>query len=189
MLPLTNLFELKNEIYKPQIQYTPQKLNEILQSLLHERAMKMDASYVGAVSRDGAANLAVVLQGFFLLQIVWHENTKPTHTDVLAFDIQRGRDHGLQPYYKYLEVCNNNKQVTGWTDFEPFISKEVSKMRKIPEFFPNFRVFQLLGKLQNVYDSWQDVDLIIGGISEKTFNGTVGPTFSCILGTMKENNL
>lgn len=53
VLPLTNLFELKNEIYKPQIQYTPQKLNEILQSLLHERAMKMDASYVGAVSRDG----------------------------------------------------------------------------------------------------------------------------------------
>lgn len=52
MLPLTNLFELKNEIYKPQIQYTPEKLNEILQSLLHERAMKMDASYVGAVSRN-----------------------------------------------------------------------------------------------------------------------------------------
>lgn len=50
ILPLTNLFELKNEIYKPQLGYTSKKLNVILQSLLHERAMKMDASYVGSVS-------------------------------------------------------------------------------------------------------------------------------------------
>lgn len=138
VLPLTNLFELKNEIYKPQIHYNLQKFDEIFQSLLHERAMKMDASYVGAVSREGEANSALDLQDFFFfLQIVWHENTKPTHTDVLAFDIQRGRDHGLQPYYKYLEVCNNNKHINGWADFEPFISKEVSEFRKIPEGFSN----------------------------------------------------
>ncbi|EDW04876.1 GH23458 [Drosophila grimshawi] len=106
ILPLTKLFELKNEIYKPRLQYTSKKLNEILQSLLHERAMKMDSSYVDA--------------------LVWHEPTKPAHADVLAFDIQRGRDHGLQPYYKYLEICNRNKKITSWSDFEDFIPKEVS---------------------------------------------------------------
>ncbi|EDV93845.1 GH19553, partial [Drosophila grimshawi] len=143
ILPLTKLFELKNEIYKPRLQYTSKKLNEILQSLLHERAMKMDSSYVDA--------------------LVWHEPTKPAHADVLAFDIQRGRDHGLQPYYKYLEICNRNKKITSWSDFEDFIPKE------------------LVDKLKTIYNSWTHVDLIVGGISEHTFNGTVGPTFSCIL--------
>ncbi|XP_030564102.1 chorion peroxidase [Drosophila novamexicana] len=143
ILPLTNLFELKNEIYKPQLGYTSKKLNVILQSLLHERAMKMDASYVGS--------------------IVWHEQTKPAHADILAFDIQRGRDHGLQPYYKYLEACSNNTKITDWKDFEPLIPKE------------------LVHKLKSVYKSWTDVDLIIGGISERTITGTVGPTFNCIL--------
>ncbi|KAH8406545.1 hypothetical protein KR215_007101, partial [Drosophila sulfurigaster] len=164
VLPLTNLFELKNEIYTPQIQYTPQKLNEILQSLLHERAMKMDASYVGA--------------------IVWHERTKPTHADVLAFDIQRGRDHGLQPYYKYLEACSNTKKVTGWADFEPYIPREVSKGNN-HKFHYRLNLYisalQILDKLKNLYRECKDVDLIIGGISERIVNGTVGPTFSCIL--------
>lgn len=45
----TNLFVLKNEIYKPHLQYTTQKLNEILESLLHQRAMQMDSSYADSV--------------------------------------------------------------------------------------------------------------------------------------------
>ncbi|XP_030370312.1 chorion peroxidase [Scaptodrosophila lebanonensis] len=138
------LFALKEEIYKPRLQYTAGKLNDILQSLLHQRAMKMDASYVS--------------------DLVWHEaiGTKPTHADVLAFDIQRGRDHGLQPYFKYLEVCKNIK-INNWKDFERFIPKDH------------------VDKLKDIYESWEDVDLIVGGISERTNDGTVGPTFSCIL--------
>lgn len=49
-LPTTSLFELKEETYKPSLQYTTQKLNEILESLLNQRAMKMDAAYAGDVS-------------------------------------------------------------------------------------------------------------------------------------------
>ncbi|KAH8382233.1 hypothetical protein KR009_002509, partial [Drosophila setifemur] len=148
-LPTTNVFELRNEIYKPHLQYTAQKLNEILDSLLHQRAMKMDSAYAG--------------------DVVWHKNTKPTHADILAFDIQRGRDHGLQPYYKYLEVCSNIRSVNDWTDFENLIPKEN------------------LDKLKNIYSRWTDVDLIVGGISERTVNGSVGPTFSCILSEQFRN--
>lgn len=53
------------------------------------------------------------------------DNKRPTHSDILAFDIQRGRDHGLQPYVKYLEICKNIK-INDWTDLERFISREVS---------------------------------------------------------------
>ncbi|XP_017000798.2 chorion peroxidase isoform X2 [Drosophila takahashii] len=142
-LPTTNLFELKEEIYKPKLQYTSSKLNEILESLLNQQAMDMDSTYAGGV--------------------VWHKNTKPTHADILAFDIQRGRDHGLLPYHKYLESCVLSKPVTSWRDFEQYIPKDV------------------LDKLKTIYSSWSDVDLIVGGISERPVHGSVGPTFSCII--------
>ncbi|BFF91654.1 chorion peroxidase [Drosophila madeirensis] len=139
----TDLFVLKDQIYRPRIQYTAKKLDQILHSVLNQRALKMDSSYAGGV--------------------VWHENTKPGHADILAFDIQRGRDHGLQPYCKYLEVCSQIGPVTGWSDFEKFIPRNA------------------LDKMKNIYSSWTEVDLIVGGIAERTVNGTVGATFGCIL--------
>nr|XP_036677518.1 chorion peroxidase-like [Drosophila suzukii] len=142
-LPTTNLFELKEEIYKPKLQYTSAKLNDILESILNQQTMDMDSTYAGGV--------------------VWHKSTKPTHADILAFDIQRGRDHGLLPYYRYLESCFLSKPVTSWKDLEHFIPKDV------------------LEKLKTIYSSWADVDLIVGGISEKPVRGSVGPTFSCII--------
>ncbi|XP_017103338.2 salivary peroxidase/catechol oxidase [Drosophila bipectinata] len=145
----TNLFVLKNEIYKPHLEYTTHKLNEILESLLHQRAMQMDAAYAESV--------------------VWPKNTKPTHADILAFDIQRGRDHGVQPYYKYMEVCNGIDLVDDWSDFARFIPKET------------------LDKLKTIYSSWKDVDLIVGGISETPVNGALGPTFNCVLAEQFRN--
>lgn len=142
-LPTKNLFELKEEIYKPKLQYTSQKLNNILESLLNQETMKMDAAYSGGV--------------------VWHKDTKPTHADILAFDIQRGRDHGLLPYYRYLESCVLSRPVESWKDFEHFIPSDV------------------LDKLKTIYASWADVDLIVGGISENPVHGSIGPTFSCII--------
>uniref|UniRef100_A0A6P4ECN0 Peroxidase n=1 Tax=Drosophila rhopaloa TaxID=1041015 RepID=A0A6P4ECN0_DRORH len=142
-LPSTSLFELKEEIYKPQLEYTSKKLNDILESLLNQESMKMDAAYSGG--------------------IVWHKDTKPTTADILAFDIQRGRDHGLLPYHRYLESCSLSRPVNSWKDFEQFIPKDV------------------LDKLKTIYNSWSDVDLIVGGISEMPVHGSVGPTFSCII--------
>ncbi|KAI8119521.1 Chorion peroxidase [Lucilia cuprina] len=142
----TNIFYLKDEIYSPSIEYTSDKLDQILYSLLMQQAMKMDASYVESLTSDLA------------------NNKRPTHSDILAFDIQRGRDHGLQPYFKYLEICNNVK-INSWNDLQKFINPED------------------LNKLKNGYSSWRDIDLIVGGISEMSAkNATVGPTFQCIIG-------
>lgn len=49
---------------------------------------------------------------------------KDVGTDVLALDILRGRDHGMNGYAKYLEFCTNTK-VQNWTDFQPYINQEV----------------------------------------------------------------
>ncbi|XP_037943284.1 peroxidase-like protein 3 [Teleopsis dalmanni] len=99
----------------------------------------------------------------FFLKLILLNNLRPSHADILAFDIQRGRDHGLQGYVKYLEICENTK-ITSWKDLEKYINKEE------------------IEKLKSVYSDWADIDLIVGGISEIPKTGsTVGTTFTCIL--------
>lgn len=46
----SNVFALKKEIYNPTFQYTTKKFNDVLYSLLHQKAMKMDATYENSVS-------------------------------------------------------------------------------------------------------------------------------------------
>lgn len=53
-----------------------------------------------------------------------NEEQKSVGTDVLALDILRGRDHGMNNYVKYLELCTN-KPIGNWTDLKQFISDEV----------------------------------------------------------------
>ncbi|XP_061391453.1 peroxidase [Musca vetustissima] len=142
-VPPTDIFTLKDQLYNSNISYTAQKLDEILNAVIHQRTMRMDNSYVES--------------------LVSNSVRRPTHSDALAFDIQRGRDHGLQPYYKYLEVCTNVK-ISKWDDLKQFIAAED------------------IEKLKKVYQNWQDIDLIVGGISEiPAKDAAVGPTFQCII--------
>ncbi|XP_073816093.1 immune-regulated catalase [Musca autumnalis] len=141
--PPTDIFTLKEQLYNTNISYTSNKIDAILNAILHQRTMNMDNSYVESLVPDSAR--------------------RPTHSDALAFDIQRGRDHGLQPYYKYLEICTNVK-ISKWDDLKQFIANED------------------IEKLKKVYQNWQDIDLIVGGISEiPAKDAAVGPTFQCII--------
>lgn len=45
-------------------------------------------------------------------------------TDVFALDILRGRDHGLAPYVKYLELCTN-QTINDWPDLRPYVDEQV----------------------------------------------------------------
>lgn len=49
---------------------------------------------------------------------------KNVGTDVLALDIHRGRDHGLNSYTKYLERCTNTT-IRSWFDLNSYINHEV----------------------------------------------------------------
>lgn len=44
----------------------------------------------------------------------------------LALDIQRGRDHGLAGYTKYLEKCANT-EIRNWKSLETYIGTNVRR--------------------------------------------------------------
>ncbi|XP_055330843.1 peroxidase-like [Paramacrobiotus metropolitanus] len=86
--------------------------------------------------------------------------------DLPAIDIQRGRDHGLQPYVKYRELCQLRV---------PKNFLDLKRMRIMPE--------PVVDRLAKVYNSVEDIDLFVGGTVENhVANGRVGPTFACIIG-------
>ncbi|CAD7091912.1 unnamed protein product [Hermetia illucens] len=80
----------------------------------------------------------------------------------MALDIQRGRDHGLAGYTKYLEKCANT-EIRNWKSLETYIGTNE------------------LNLLKSMYRNVDDIDLIIGAMSEKQTNGLLGVTFSCII--------
>ncbi|CAF0930096.1 unnamed protein product [Brachionus calyciflorus] len=92
------------------------------------------------------------------------ENNIFSAVDLLATNIQRGRDHGLQPYVKYVKHCHGI-DVTTFDDLKTLILS------------PN------IASLQSVYENVADIDLYAGGLMEKrTSNFTLAPaTFACIV--------
>ncbi|XP_052091220.1 myeloperoxidase-like isoform X2 [Mytilus californianus] len=84
--------------------------------------------------------------------------TTPPGSDLFSLNIQRGRDQGVPAYNEWRKFCGLRK----------------------------FRSFDEFGKfgsnLALVYKKVDEVDLYIGGLLEEGENGSVGPTFSCIIG-------
>ncbi|GAU89159.1 hypothetical protein RvY_01743 [Ramazzottius varieornatus] len=86
--------------------------------------------------------------------------------DMPAIDIQRGRDHGLQPYVKYRALCQLRV---------PKSFRDLKKMNIMPA--------EVVDRLATAYRSVEDVDLYVGGTVENhVAGGRVGPTFGCIIG-------
>merc|ERR1711902_464053 len=84
--------------------------------------------------------------------------------DLVAVNIQRGRDHGLPGYNKYKEICTGEK------------AQDFSDLTRVmdPE---NVR------QLQSVYRHVDDIDLYVGGFLEKAHEDSIlGPVFKCIIG-------
>jgi peroxidase len=50
-----------------------------------------------------------------------YPNGTTTASDLLAINIQRGRDHGLQPYYKYVQACTG-KTITSFDNLSTLMS-------------------------------------------------------------------
>ena len=82
----------------------------------------------------------------------------------MAINVQRGRDHGLPSYNAYRKRCGLAPMIS-WND----------RPKEQDEHF--------WLKLKDVYEKVDDIDLYLGGVSEKNVKGgAVGPTFACIIG-------
>merc|ERR1711860_172927 len=86
--------------------------------------------------------------------------------DLVALNIQRGRDHGLPTWNDYREACGLAK-INGW--------KMVAESVSSPE---------LVARIQSLYKNVDDIDLFLGGVIEKPREqgSIVGPTFRCLIG-------
>nr|CAH0110196.1 unnamed protein product [Daphnia galeata] len=87
--------------------------------------------------------------------------------DLISFNIQRGRDHGLPSYVSMLYYLASNFLLqTQPTSFEHLLPRTP---------------LEVVSAMKSVYESVYDVDLYIGGVTEKPLpNAELGPTFAGI---------
>ncbi|XP_050084113.1 peroxidase [Anopheles aquasalis] len=150
-VPLQTLF------YRPKDLRKRDYFRQLVDSVLHQPAMALDTAYV-----DDVAHL---LFGA----------TRQIGLDVLALDIQRGRDHGLARYVDYYALCNGVR-IDDWNQLAGVVRPED------------------LAILRSTYARVQDVDLIVGGVAEQPAKATVGgaivgPTFACLIREQIERSL
>jgi len=103
---------------------------------------------------------------FFSIELLNHLfQTHDAHfgLDLMSFNIQRGRDHGLPGYNAFRELCGlpRVRDWNGYTDV-------------MPGFF--------VEALRQIYKHVDDVDVFIAGMGEKPAKGSlIGPTFKCLI--------
>ena len=79
--------------------------------------------------------------------------------DLISLNLQRGRDHGLQGYNAFRELCGFGR---------------AEKFSQLSDLIP----VKIVERLKLIYADVDDVDLFIGGISEAAAVGSLlGPTF------------
>ncbi|XP_037782099.1 peroxidase-like [Penaeus monodon] len=93
-------------------------------------------------------------------------SNKPFGLDLVALNVQRGRDHGLPGYTALRAACRGGGSKV--RDFEDLVEDMDQGV---------------VDSLKRVYSHVDDIDLFIGGVSERPLpSGVLGPTFTCILG-------
>ncbi|CAC5395141.1 PXDN [Mytilus coruscus] len=93
--------------------------------------------------------------------------TKPGNGfDLIALNIQRGRDHGLPSYNKFRKFCGLQPALT--FGYSAIGLRDMS--------------YEAASALQKMYRHPDDIDLFSGGLSETPVQGgLVGPTFGCLI--------
>jgi len=143
----TGMIPLSETFFNPELIYTPGELDKFLVGLATQPRQKFDNIFSDQVTNH-------LFQG----------KNKSFGMDLVALNIQRGRDHGLPGYNAFRELCGLTRV------------KEFSYLKDlIPE--------KIVERLQLIYDDVDDIDLFIGGVSEVPApGGLLGPTFRCIVG-------
>lgn len=95
-------------------------LESILSGLLDDQAAKFDS------------NFADTLQNHLFENVL--PDNRITAIDLLAANINRGRDHGIPPYFKYRDICGGKKPTDFDTLLEVMIPSKVNKLRSLYKY-------------------------------------------------------
>ncbi|KAG1654695.1 Peroxidasin [Nymphon striatum] len=139
---------LREHFFNPDIIAEGDTLQEILRGLVMVESEALDPSLSSEVTNH----------------LFEDKHIKYSGLDLAALNIQRGRDHGLAGYIKYLDPLYH-QTVTNFNDLKKIFSRDTIK------------------KLKKLYTSVEDIDLFTGGLLEKPLpGGLVGSTFGYIIG-------
>ena len=134
-------FELANYL-----QNNGDGMEQILNGLIQQAALKNDRF----VSED-------------VTDFLFANNGQHPGSDLIARNIQRGRDHGLPGYNDFRKVCQLPQACT-WDSAPDEISPSDWEL------------------LSTLYDDPRDIDLFVAGMAETPYaGGIVGRTFNCLL--------
>ncbi|XP_021931926.1 peroxidasin homolog [Zootermopsis nevadensis] len=139
---------LRDGFFNPDIIYQVHMIDEIIRGLVSTPMENMDQFVTGEITNHLFEDRHIPHSG----------------VDLIALNIQRGRDHAIRPYNDYRALCNL-KRASGFEDLS----------REIPP--------EVIVRLKQIYATVDDIDLFPGGMSERPLQGgLVGPTFACIIG-------
>lgn len=131
---------LQHNYLNPQLLVGKKGLENLLRGMINQKSQRLDLNY----DDD--------LRHFWLGGL-----------DVLAVDMQRGRDHGLAAYMHYRELCGL-PPTTSFEDLSDVMTDTTIK------------------SLQRVYEDPIDIELVVGIMSEIPLEGSLlGPTATCLI--------
>ncbi|XP_037793052.1 chorion peroxidase-like [Penaeus monodon] len=137
--------EMSSVLMNPFVIYTKGAVTELIRGEVAQNAAKVDPFFTPQVTGK-------LFRG-----------DMPFGMDLVALNMQRGRDHGLAPYSRVRMACGL-----------PLITK-FKQLRRVMDN-------GVVQSLKRVYKHVDDIDLFIGGMAETPVKGSlVGPTFACIL--------
>jgi len=141
------VMNLKEVFFQPKEMKEPGFFDGLLRGLVLDSSKAADSDFVDEVRNH-----------------LFEKSDKSGGLDLVAINIQRGRDHGIPGYNKYREICLGSK-ATEWSQF---------RSNMLPEH---------VSHLKKMYRSIDDVDLYVGGFLEQPHEDSlIGPVYKCIIG-------
>ncbi|RWS11097.1 Peroxidase-like protein, partial [Dinothrombium tinctorium] len=119
---------------------------------------------------------------------LYRPKDSPYGLDLPAFNVQRGRDHGLPGYVNYLKFCFDEK-IYSWEQLDQYMpTSQRLRLQKIYKYANPSLLTSLNHYIPVNCRSVYDIDLFTAGLAEFPLPGAaVGPTFTCIIGIQMYN--
>ena len=142
----TSSVTLREVFFDPHLLYDPQRLTQLARGLVTQRAQALDSNFAADVTEH------------------LFEGEETLGMDLVALNIQRGRDHGLATYND-ARAATGQRRAASWDDLRGDMPDDA------------------ISALRAVYGHVDDVDLFIGGVLERPLpHVLLGKTFGRLVG-------